>query len=74
MIKDNQVLSHSSSQSKAFKQSKDSENLYKLLPTLAGVCGGGVKPDTGCVRQFPGEALHLTNSPGEETVYKLKLT
>lgn len=34
---------------------------------------GGIRPDTGCARQFPGEALLLTNSPGEETVYKLKL-
>lgn len=73
LLKDNQVLSHSSLQSTALKQSKDNENLYKLLPTLAGVSVGAVKPVTGCVRQFPGKALLLTNSPGEETVYKLKL-
>lgn len=30
----------------------------------------GVKPDTGCARQLPGEAPLLTNSPGEENVYK----
>lgn len=66
MLKDNQVLGHSSLQSTAFRVEAVRTFTSYYLHWQQFV--GGVKPDTGCVRQFPGEALLLTNSPGEETV------
>lgn len=77
LLNGDQVLSHSSSQHTTFKQSKGSDNLYKLLPTLTGgVQAHGVR-DSSLVRccfssQMALKRKMFTNRPGEEMVYKLK--
>lgn len=83
LLKDNQVLSHGRSQHTPLKERKAS---YDLHWQLVCVCVGGVSGQIQDVRDsslvtprhcFSQTALErktFTNSPREETVYKLKLS